>query len=155
MNILTTTPSFDNFRMPAEYERHHGCIMIWPKRPGSWIYGAKKAREVFAQIAAAINESEQLYMLVSKEQLDNARSLLPESIHIIEMDSDDAWARDTCPTFVVSGDYNEPYDKRIVRGINWEFNAWGGSFDGLYTDWSKDNQIAGNFLEITDRKSVV
>lgn len=149
MNILTTTPSFDNFRMPAEYERHHGCIMIWPKRPGSWIYGAKKAREVFAQIAAAINESEQLYMLVSKEQLDNARSLLPESIHIIEMDSDDAWARDTCPTFVVSGDYNEPYDKRIVRGINWEFNAWGGSFDGLYTDWSKDNQIAGNFLEIT------
>lgn len=50
---------------------------------------------------------------------------------------------------VVSGDYNEPYDKRIVRGINWEFNAWGGSFDGLYTDWSKDNQIAGNFLEIT------
>lgn len=59
--------------------------MIWPKRPGSWIYGAKKAREVFAQIAAAINESEQLYMLVSKEQLDNARSLLPESIHIIEM----------------------------------------------------------------------
>ena len=149
MNILTNTPACDNFRMPAEYERHHGCIMIWPKRPGSWIYGAKKAREVFTQIAAAINESEQLYMLVSKEQLDNARQLLPETVHIIEMDSDDAWARDTGPTFVVSGDYNKPYDKRIVRGINWEFNAWGGSFDGLYADWSKDNLIAKNFLEIT------
>lgn len=22
--------------MPAEFGRHHGTIMIWPKRPGSW-----------------------------------------------------------------------------------------------------------------------
>ena len=23
-------------RMPGEFEAHHGTIMIWPKRPGSW-----------------------------------------------------------------------------------------------------------------------
>ncbi len=24
------------YRMPAEYEPHHGTLMIWPTRPGSW-----------------------------------------------------------------------------------------------------------------------
>ncbi|MCI6165137.1 MAG: agmatine deiminase, partial [Lachnospira sp.] len=148
MNILKTTPASDNFRMPAEYETHHGCLMIWPERPGSWIYGANKAQKVFAEIAAAISESEQLYMLVSKAQLHNAKQLLPGSVNIIEMESDDAWARDTGPTFVVSGEYDTPYNKRILRGINWEFNAWGGDFDGLYADWTKDNLIAKNVLNI-------
>ena len=32
-------PSKDGFHMPAEYEPHKGTILIWPKRPGSWIYG--------------------------------------------------------------------------------------------------------------------
>lgn len=43
-------PSQDGFHMPAEYEPHKGTILIWPKRPGSWIYGAKKAREAFADV---------------------------------------------------------------------------------------------------------
>ena len=41
------------------------------------------------------------------------------------MESDDAWARDVAPTFVVN-------DEKNVRGIDWEFNAWGGDVDGLY-----------------------
>ena len=40
-------PSQDGFHMPAEYEPHKGTILIWPKRPGSWIYGAKKGKRGF------------------------------------------------------------------------------------------------------------
>ena len=148
MRIFNSTPRDDNFRMPGEFERHQGCIMIWPVRPGSWIYGAKSAQKTFAQIATAISQSEQLYMLVSKQQQENAKQLLPSCAHIITMQSDDAWARDTGPTFVVSGNSATPYDSRIVRGINWEFNAWGGTFDGLYANWDNDNLIAKNFLNI-------
>ena len=148
MEILQSTPACDNFRMAAEFEKHHGCLMIWPERPGSWIYGAKSAQKTFAQIATAISQSEQLYMLVSKQQQENAKQLLPSCAHIITMQSDDAWARDTGPTFVVSGNSATPYDSRIVRGINWEFNAWGGTFDGLYANWDNDNLIAKNFLNI-------
>ena len=44
------------------------------------------------------------------------------------------------PTFVKNAD-------GIVRGINWSFNAWGGDYDGLYADWTKDNLVAKRFLE--------
>ncbi|MCR4892354.1 MAG: agmatine deiminase family protein [Lachnospiraceae bacterium] len=64
-------------------------------------------------------------MLVSNAQYANARSRLPDNIRVVEMSSDDAWVRDTGPTFVIN-------DKVEIRGCNWTFNAWGGLVDGFY-----------------------
>lgn len=146
MDYINSTPAADGFRMPAEFERHQGCIMIWPERPGSWIYGAKAAKKAFAQIASVISESEQVYMIVSEGRKEEAAKMLPETVRLVVMDTDDAWARDTGPTFVVSGNVDTPYEARDLRGINWEFNAWGGTYDGLYADWEKDNLVAGHFM---------
>ena len=33
---LKSTPAKDGFRMPAEFERHSGCWMLWPERPDNW-----------------------------------------------------------------------------------------------------------------------
>ena len=154
MKILKTgCPSEDGFYMPAEYELHRGTIIIWPKRPGSWIYGAKKAREAFANVICAIAESEQVYVLAESDVIDNAREIievLAQSgkykcefpINYIEMESDDAWARDVGPTFAING-------MGDVRGIDWQFNAWGGEFDGLYASWQKDDKVASTFCEET------
>ena len=49
-----TTPQADGFFMPGEYEPHDGCILIWPSRPGSWIYGARDARIAFRDVIAAM-----------------------------------------------------------------------------------------------------
>ena len=144
---LLCNPAYDGFRMPAEFEQHHGCIMIWPERPGSWAYEAREARKAFCSIAEAIVESEQVYMLVSERQYENALQMLSDKIRLVIMDSDDAWARDTGPTFVVSGDADVSYKDRILRGINWKFNAWGGEYDGLYADWSRDDKIAIEFMK--------
>ena len=139
MNKLHTIPAADGFRMPGEFEPHRGCIMIWPKRPGSWNYGAKKAREAFKRVAWAIAESEEVFMLAEPDVEENAREMLAgnpgHGIHVIRMESDDAWARDVAPTFVVNGE-------GTVRGIDWEFNAWGGAVDGLYAHWEKDDLVA-------------
>ena len=139
MNKLHTIPAADGFRMPGEFEPHRGCIMIWPKRPGSWNYGAKKAREAFKRVAWAIAESEEVFMLAEPDVEENAREMLSgnpgHGIHVIRMESDDAWARDVAPTFVVNGE-------GAVRGIDWEFNAWGGTVDGLYAHWEKDDLVA-------------
>ena len=156
------TPAEDGFWMPGEFERHDGCIMIWPKRPGSWNYGAVKARKAFREVAYAIGESETVYMLAAPDVMENAREVLfgngeeygengPElsesaagasqtavrrpDIRLLPIDSDDAWARDVGPTFVVNKDGE-------VRGIDWEFNAWGGTVDGLYAHWEKDDKVA-------------
>ena len=147
MDYINSTPAADGFRMPAEFERHQGCNMIWPERPGSWAYGAKAAKKAFAQIASVISESEQVYMIVSEGRKEEAAKMLPETVRLVVMDTDDAWARDTGPTFVVSGNVDTPYEARDLRGINWEFNAWGGNVDGLYASWEKDNVFASAFAD--------
>lgn len=43
MKLIKQIPSEDGFYMPGEFEPHQGCILIWPKRPGSWGYEAKAA----------------------------------------------------------------------------------------------------------------
>lgn len=138
MKRLKTLPAADGFYMPGEFEPHWGCIMIWPKRPGSWPFGARKARKAFAQIAEAIADSEHVVMLAEADVMSDARQMLSERIEVVEMESDDAWARDVSPTFVVN-------HQGEVRGIDWQFNAWGGTYDGLYQDWKKDNLLADRF----------
>lgn len=145
MEKYRTVPAGDGFFMPGEFEPHAGCIMIWPKRPGSWNFGAVKAREAFRQVAWAIAESEPVYMLAESDVASGARRMLSEKetacgIQVLEMESDDAWARDVAPTFVVN-------ENGAVRGIDWEFNAWGGHVDGLYAHWEKDDLVAGRVCE--------
>lgn len=140
MKRLTSLPAMDGYSMPGEFESHWGCVMIWPKRPGSWPFDAREARKAFAAIAEAIADSEHVVMLAEADVIDSARELLSDRIQVVLMESDDAWARDTGPTFVVN-------QKRHVRGINWQFNAWGGEVDGLYADWRKDDLLAGRFLD--------
>lgn len=133
-------PAAEGYRMPGEFEPHRGCIMIWPVRPGSWAHGAGPARRAFAQVAESIADSEQVYMLAGKEVFASARAMLSERIEVLQIESDDAWARDTGPTFVVN-------DRGGVRGVDWQFNAWGGLVDGLYAHWERDNQVAAAFCK--------
>ena len=67
MKKLMGIPGEEGYSMPGEFEPHRGCIMIWPKRPGSWNYGAVKAREAFKNVAHAIAESEDVYMLAEPD----------------------------------------------------------------------------------------
>ena len=139
--LLTTTPAGDNFRMPAEFEPHAGCWMLWPERPTNWRLGAKPAQAAFAACASAIATGEPVTVGVSSAQFVNARSMLPDAVRIVEMSSNDAWMRDVGPTFVVD-------DAGQVRGVDWIFNAWGGLSSGLYFPWDQDDLVARKVLEV-------
>ncbi|HET9198625.1 MAG TPA: agmatine deiminase [Solirubrobacterales bacterium] len=138
---LRSTPAADGFRMPAEFEPHEGCWMIWPERTDNWRLGAKPAQEAFAAVAAAIAASEPVTMAVSDAQFEHARAMLPAEVRVVEVSSDDAWMRDCGPTFVVDG-------AGARRGIDWRFNAWGGTDGGLYFPWDRDDRVAAKVLEI-------
>ncbi len=137
-----TTPQQDGFIMPAEFAPHDGCLMIWPCRLGSWPHEAEAGRRAFAEVAKGIARSEKVFMLVSKQGLTSAQEALGAEPHIelIPMESDDAWARDVGPTFVVNA-----HGER--RGVDWFFNAWGGDFDGLYAQWEQDDAVAAKFCD--------
>jgi agmatine deiminase len=140
-STLDSTPAVDGFRMPAEFEPHEGCWMAWPERPDNWRLGAEPAQEAYAAVAEAIAASEPLTMAVSDAQFERCRSLLSPSIRVVEVSTDDAWIRDTGPTFVVDGAGGR-------RGVDWRFNAWGGYEDGLYSPWDRDDRVAAKVLEV-------
>lgn len=141
MRTLTSTPERDGFRMPAEFEPHAGCWMLWPERPDNWRCGAKPAQHTFAAVAAAIATAEPVTIGVSAAQFQHARALLPQAVRLVEMSSNDAWMRDTGPTFVIDA-------RGRRRGVDWIFNAWGGLGGGLYFPWDRDEEVAQKVLEI-------
>jgi agmatine deiminase len=127
--------------MPAEFERHSGCWMLWPERPDNWRAGGKPAQAAFAAVAAAIAAAEPLTVGVSAAQYQNARARLPRRVRLVELSSNDAWIRDCGPTFVIDASGRR-------RGVDWTFNAWGGLDGGLYFPWDKDDEVAQKVLEI-------
>ena len=140
MKRIDSNPKADGFRMPGEFEPHRGTYIIWPERPDNWRLGAKPAQAVFVNVAEAISRFEPVTVCVSAGQYANARHLLQDCVTVVEMSNDDSWVRDCGPTFVTNG--------REIRGVDWEFNAWGGLVDGLYFPWDKDDAVAQKICEI-------
>jgi len=117
--------------------------MLWPERPDNWRDGAKPAQAAFAAIAAAIaaDGGEAVTVGASAAQFQNARARLPEPVRVVEITANDAWARDTGPTVLIDA-------RGRRRGVDWQFNAWGGLHGGLYFPWDRDDEVAGKMLEI-------
>jgi agmatine deiminase len=135
------TPLSDGFHMPAEWEPHAGTWMIWPERPDNWRLGAKPAQAAFTAVATAIARFEPVTMMASARQYANARAALPPNIRVVEISTNDCWARDTGASFLLN-----PAGE--LRGVDWQFNAWGGLENGLYFPWDQDDQVAQKMLEI-------
>lgn len=138
-----STPRKDGFRMPGEFENHTGTWMLWPERADNWRNGAKPAQEVFVEVAKTIAQFEKVTVCANPDQFENAKALLNDcdEIRVVEMTSNDSWIRDCGPSFVVN-------DKGGVRAVDWDFNAWGGLYDGLYFPWDQDALVAQKVCEI-------
>ena len=139
--VLSTLPRLDGFRMPAEWEAHRGCWMLWPERSDNWRNGAKPAQHAFAAVAAAIVQGEPVTVCASPGEYAVAREMLDPAIRVVEMTNNDSWMRDCGPTFLV-------HDDGRVRGVDWKFNAWGGLAGGLYFPWDQDDLVGEKVLEL-------
>jgi len=128
---LTSTPAADGCRMPGEFEPHAATWMIWPERPDIWRERAAPAQAAFVQLASAIATCEPVRVGASPRQLARARAALPASVEVHALPNNDAWMRDTGPTFLIDA-------RGRRRGTDWRFNAWGG----LYADCRRDDAVA-------------
>lgn len=135
MEITNSTPKIDQFKMTADYNLQSEVFMIWPQRTDNWRNGGKPAQDSFAKLAETISKFEPITMLVNENQYTHAKTKVGKFARVIEISSDDAWARDTLPIFVKN-------DLGQIRALNFKFNAYGGLIDGLYFPWDKDDQLA-------------
>ncbi len=132
---LSTKPAQDGFTMPAEWAKQQAVWMIWPYRPDNWRAAGKYAQATFSKVADAIGGATPVFMGVPAEFMAEAKKVMPAHVTLVEMNSDDCWARDTGPTVVVNA-------AGECRSIDWGFNAWGGHNGGLYFPWDKDEMVA-------------
>jgi agmatine deiminase len=159
LSIITSKATDDGYYMPAEFAPHDGTIMIFPTRPGSWGKDRTDTLRSFGSIFLEIIKRENLYLLTDLDHIGEADLFLDELIssecrgdealekelwsrcYILNIASDDAWARDVGPTFLVKKGSD-------IRAVNWSFNAWGGDYDGLYASWDKDDKVAKAFCDM-------
>lgn len=141
---IPSTPLNDGFHMPAEWEYHAGCWLLFPWRRDNWDHDAEPAQKAYAHVANAIQQhgNEQVTVGVRSEDWGVARALLNPAVRVVELGCDDAWVRDSGPTFVVKDD--EERETREVRGVDWNFNAYGGNYEPC----ERDQSVARKMLEV-------
>lgn len=142
MKLSNSTPKADGFYMPAEFEPHDGTIVMFPDRPGSWRNDGLSVVDDFRELVCRIAQDERVYVLCNPRVKLRAEAALSnvQNVILTDIPQDDAWARDTAPTFVRNA-------RGEVRGIDWKFNAWGGDVDGLYQDYAQDNAAASRICD--------
>lgn len=137
------TPHTDGFHMPAEWAPHSQVWMIWPERPDSWRSGAQPAQRDFLTVIRAIARFTPVTVCTSAASFVTASDALSSdtNVRVVELSNDDAWMRDSGPTFLVDGSGG-------LAGVDWDFNAWGGDNGGLYPTWDRDALVARKVLQM-------
>ncbi len=102
IKTMNTTPAADGFTMPAEWAHQQAVWMIWPFRPDNWREAGRFAQATFAKVADARGQATPVFMGVPAQFMEQARAIMPAHVTLVEMNSDDCWARDSGPTIVTN-----------------------------------------------------
>jgi agmatine deiminase len=89
------------------------------------------ARVAWAQVANTIARYEPVTMVAGIGQSPAATNLVNQGVTVIERPIDDAWIRDSGPTFTTRG--------RALGAVNWIFNGWGAQ---PWATWERDELLA-------------
>jgi agmatine deiminase len=127
--------------MPAEGAPHERTWLAWPTTGytlGSDPASAEEARRTWAAVANAVAEFEPVSVMVDPRAARIAPRYLSGEITLHVADLDDAWARDSGPTFVVRDDPQAASGQRL-GAVDWVFNGWGGQ---EWASWDNDALLA-------------
>jgi agmatine deiminase len=92
--------------------------MAWPCRTEPWGDRLSAARQVYADVAKAIAAFEPVTMVARPELAAEASLQCGQGVSVLPLEHDDAWIRDTAPTFVRNAE-------GLLAGIDWRFNGYG------------------------------
>ena len=131
-------------RMPPEWAEHAATWMAFPVSayPGAGV-SDDEVYQAWSNVANLIADHEAVHMLCRPEQKRVAQRLLSGAVTLHDSSHNDAWLRDSGPTFVTSD--------QGLGGVDWVFNGWG---DHTAFDWEADNAVASHIAQLTDAEIV-
>ena len=106
--------------VPAEHAPHARTWMCWPSNPA--VYGDDTAyyeavQETLARLAAAIALHEPVNLCAAAEHHPLARRLCGPAVTLVDIPTDDMWARDNGAVFVTG--------PGGTAAVDFHFNGWG------------------------------
>lgn len=125
---------------PPEWAKQNAILIAWPHAHTDWNYILDEVQHCYVEIAEAIVADEHL-IIVTPDPECTARQLShidnKDRIHIIDIDTNDTWARDFGPITI-------NVDEEPVA-LDFKFNGWGLKFaankDNLINRQLKQKQI--------------
>jgi agmatine deiminase len=127
--------------MPAEWERHERTWLAFPTSGytlGETEREHEAARSTWANVANQASEFEKVTVVVNPGDESVAKKYLSGQIEIMPIAIDDAWIRDSGPTFVLNDGQ--------LGAVNWVFNGWGAQG---WAEFGKDSKLASVIAEST------
>ena len=125
--------------MPAEWEAHEQCWMMWPTGLDLDRYPhTERMQKGYAAAANAISQFETVTIVANDSDTEECRNLIDQSVRVHNLQIDDSWCRDTGPTFITDG--------KKLGGVDWKFNNYGES---LGPDYLNDQKLAKEITKIT------
>lgn len=137
-----------SYLMPAEWEPHEGTWLAWPHNKEHWPGKFEPTPLDFANIAAAIAESEKVFICVNDDAMKEDALWffgkagftedMIKNVVFLKISTDSSWIRDHGPIFVRDEEGN-------LVITDWIFNAWGDK----YKPYDQDDvvpQHAGRLL---------
>jgi agmatine deiminase len=125
--------------MPAEGDRQDRLWLAWPTAGytlGDTAEDAEEARQTWAAVANVAAGFEPVSVVVHPRDEALAPRYLDGSIDIRVREIDDAWIRDSGPTFVL--------DDGELAAVTWVFNGWGAQD---WASWEHDSTLAPALAE--------
>lgn len=121
--------------MPAEGDLHDRLWLAWPTSGytlGDTAADAESARRTWAAVANAAAGFEPVTVVVDPSAEDIARRFLAGEVELRVRELDDAWVRDSGPSFVLGDDGR-------LGAVTWTFNGWGAQ---SWARWEHDATLA-------------
>lgn len=142
-SAFASKPTAEGYYAPAEEAPHARTWMAWAST--KYIYGSstsyyESVLEDLGRLASAIAENEPVTMMAGVEHHEIVRELCGPQVDILDIETDDMWARDNGPIFL-----NNPDGRKALLDFN--FNGWGGK-----QTHRKDGRIPSSLAQVLGRK---
>jgi agmatine deiminase len=139
---LTDTPLALGYSFPAEWARHRGTWLSWPRPEGISFPDtyhtvppvlARLVREIALREEVHVNVPNGNYERIVRETL-RAEGVRSRQIFFHHIPTNECWCRDHGPAFVLRRNRRGRVEAAV---IDWGFNAWGGK----YPPWDADDAV--------------
>lgn len=127
---LKKTPREQGYFFPAEWHPHEATWLSWPHKEASWPGKIHSIYPVYSEFIRLLTLGENVCINVNDEAMKRfaIKCLEKASVELSKVKffihpTNDAWARDHGPSFLLNKDLKMP---KVI--VDWGYNAWGGKY---------------------------